>query len=50
MSPENGEGLSVLVFENEESAQAAAAGIPNAPRPEFVTIGTPDVREVVAHL
>ncbi len=50
LSPKDGQGLSVLVFENEENARAAAEGIPNAPRPEYVTLDTPEVREVVAQI
>jgi Antibiotic biosynthesis monooxygenase len=42
------EGLSVLLFENEEAAQAAAQTIPNSPRPPGVTLGNVEVREVVA--
>ncbi len=49
LAPRNGEGMSVLLFENEESAQQAANAIPNFPRPEGVTIGMIEVREVVAH-
>lgn len=50
LSPVAGQGLTVLVFETEEAANAAAAGLPNAPTPDFVTLGTPEVREVVAHV
>jgi hypothetical protein len=46
---EDGKGRSVLLFENEESARAAADFLPNAPRPDFVRIDKVDVREVVAH-
>jgi hypothetical protein len=46
---QDGQGRSVLLFENEESARAAAASIPNTPRPDFVRIDKVDVREVVEH-
>ena len=49
LAPVNGEGFSLAVFEDEQSARAAAASVPNIPRPDFVTLGDPDVREVVAH-
>jgi hypothetical protein len=43
-------GSSVLLFENEETARAAADMIPNTPRPDFVTIDSIEVREVVAQV
>jgi hypothetical protein len=48
ISPEDGRGFSIILFENEEAAQAAARGIPNAPRPDYVTFDNIEVREVVA--
>ena len=48
LSANDGQAVAVLVFENE-AAQRAAAAVPNTPRPEFVTLGPVDVREVVAH-
>ncbi len=43
-------GFSLVLFESEETAQAAAEGLPNVPRPEFVTFDKFDVREVVARI
>ena len=43
-------GSSVVLFENEEAARAAAEAIPNAPRPDFVTFDSVEVREVVAEV
>lgn len=50
LASKDGHGLSVLVFEDEKAAQAMAAGLPNAPRVEFATLGKVEVREVVAHI
>ncbi len=47
---DRGQGFSMVLFESEESARTAADGIPNAPRPEFVTFDTVEVREVVAQI
>lgn len=41
-------GLSMIVFESEEAAQAASERIPGAV-PEGVTLENVEVREVVAH-
>ena len=49
-SPDGRQGLSVIIYENEETAKAAADMIPNAPRPDFVTFDKIEVREVVAHI
>ncbi len=45
-----GEGLTLLVFENRDAAESAAAGISNAPMADFATLKSVDVREVVAHI
>ena len=50
LAPVDGHGLSVVLFESEEAAKTAVAAIPNAPRPDFVTFDTIDVREVVAQI
>ena len=50
LAPVDGHGLSVVLYESEEAAQTAAAGIPNTPRPDFVTFDTIEVREVVAQI
>ena len=46
----DGQGITVLLFQSRETAQAAAAALPDAPRSEFVTLGKIEVREVVAHI
>ena len=50
LSPQDGQGLSILLFENAAAAQAAAAGIPNAPRADFLTLVGVEVRKVIAQL
>jgi hypothetical protein len=42
-------GLSMLLFESEENARAAADMIRTAPVPEAVTLQDVEVREVVEH-
>ena len=46
LSPSGGKGLSIVVFESEEHARAAAERITP---PAQVTIESVEVREVVAH-
>ncbi|TMK29510.1 MAG: hypothetical protein E6G61_09485 [Actinobacteria bacterium] len=48
-SPDGEHGFSMVIFENEEAARAAADNIPNLPTPDFVTFDNIEVREVVAH-
>jgi hypothetical protein len=43
-------GLSVLLFEDEASARAAAERAPAAPMPAFVTFESAELRAVSAHL
>ena len=43
-------GSSLAVFEDEEAARAAAGMIPNSPTPDFVSIDSIEVQEVVAHI
>ncbi len=50
LEPVNGAGLSIALFEDEQAARAAAAQVPNIPRPDFVTIDGAEVRRVVAKL
>jgi len=42
-------GASMVVFESEGSARAAAEQAQNMPRPDFITFDSIEVREVVAH-
>jgi hypothetical protein len=53
LAPQNGRGVSIVVFETEEEARTAAAmfrvGQPPMPgAPEGVTVTTVEVREVLA--
>lgn len=50
LASKDGQGLTVLLFEDLEAAQATAAGLVNAPRADFATVGNVEVRDVVAHL
>lgn len=54
MEPTDGQLLGVVLFDDEATARAAAAGIPvgeqPANAPAGVTYRTVDVREVIAHL
>lgn len=45
---DTGEGLSVVVFDSEDAAQAAAERVPQM-IPEDVTLQSVETREVVAH-
>ncbi|MCW6008365.1 hypothetical protein K1W54_28045 [Micromonospora sp. CPCC 205371] len=46
----DGQGITVLLFESRETAQAAAEALPNVPRAAVATLGTVEVRKVVAHI
>jgi antibiotic biosynthesis monooxygenase len=48
--PQDGHGLSIVVFETEDAARAAADMAENAPRPDFVTFDSIEVREVAAQV
>ena len=48
MRPQEGQGLSTIVFESEEAARAAA-GMIRSPDDNVVTIESAEVREVLAH-
>jgi quinol monooxygenase YgiN len=52
LAPQNGRGLSVVVFDTEDEARAVAAhfevGKPAAPDGPAVTVKTVEVREVLA--
>ena len=55
LAPQNGRGVAVVVFENEEEARTAAAmfqvGEPPMPdAPKGVTVKTVEVREVLASI
>ena len=40
-------GISVVLFQEEDQARQAAEMVPTVPRPDFVTLGDIEVREVV---
>ena len=50
LASKDGQGLTVLIFDDAQAAQAAAAGLAEAPRADFASVGNVDIREVVAHL
>lgn len=50
LASKDGKGLTVLVFEDEPAAEAAASGLGQAPRVDFASLGKLEVRKVVAHL
>ncbi len=50
LASKEGQGLTVLVFDDEEAAQATAGGLARAPRPDFATLGKIEVRDVVARV
>ncbi len=50
LAAEGGEGMTVLVCESEEAAKGIASNAPNTPRPDFITFGTIEVREVIAQI
>jgi hypothetical protein len=52
LAPQNGRGVSVTVYDDEETARAFASSMTvGSPGPvEGVTIRTVEVREVLAHL
>ena len=43
-------GISMIVFETEEAARAAAGMIGSSPPPETVTLDNVEVREVIANV
>jgi hypothetical protein len=48
--PTDGRGLVLLLFESQETAEAAAAMLPDVPRADFATLGAVEVRRVAAHI
>ena len=47
MEPGGGHGYSLLIFDSEENANNGQQMAENAPRPEFVKLGTAQVMEVI---
>ncbi len=50
LASKEGQGLTVLVFDEAEAAGATARGLAAAPRPDFASLGKIEVHDVVAHL
>lgn len=50
LAAKDGEGLTLLLFENEQGARAVAEALPEAPRPEFASLAEVDLREVAAQI
>ncbi len=50
LASKEGQGLTVLVFDEAEVAEATAEGLAAAPKPDFASLGKIEVRDVVAHL
>ena len=48
LAAKDGQGVSVILFDSEDAAQAAASMAKQAPTPDFSTIDSVEVREVVA--
>ena len=48
LAPSGGQGLTVLLFESEEAANAAATMTRQAPTPGFAAVDAVEMREVVA--
>ena len=49
-APQDGHGLAVTLFENEEAARGAVEMAKNGPRPDYVSFDSIDVREVIAQV
>lgn len=47
MQPGGGYGYSLLIFDSEQNANSAKKMAEDAPRPEFVKLGTVQVMEVI---
>ncbi len=47
LQPGGGYGYSLLIFDSEENANTAKQMAEDAPRPEFVKLGTAQVMEVI---
>ena len=51
LATKDSESLAVVLFDNEETAtQMAEVGLPQAPPPPGATLGSIEVREVIAHI
>ncbi len=50
LAAENEEGLTVLVFEDEQAARNTAKGLSNVPTADFASVGDVELRHVVAHI
>lgn len=51
LATKDAESLAVVLFDNEDAArQMAEVGLPQAPPPPGATLGTIELREVIAHI
>ncbi len=50
LAARDGEGLTVLLFDDEQAARNTAKGLADVPTAEFAAIQSSDVRAVVAHI
>jgi Antibiotic biosynthesis monooxygenase len=50
LAPQDGLGLGLTFYENEEAARGAAAMAQKAPVPDFLTWDSVEVREIVAQV
>ncbi len=50
LAARDGKGLTLLVFEDEQSAQNTAKGLAEVPTAQFASVGNVDIRAVVANI
>jgi hypothetical protein len=50
VAPQDGHGMAITIFNSEEAARQGAEMAQNAPRPEFVTLDSIEVQEVIGHV
>jgi hypothetical protein len=50
VAPQEGHGMAITIFDSEEAAQQGAEMAQDAPRPDFVTFDSIEVREVIEHI
>lgn len=50
VAPQDGHGMAITIFDSEEAARKGADMAQNAPRPDFVTLDSIEVQEVIGHV
>jgi hypothetical protein len=50
LAPQDGRGFAITLYESEEAARGAAEMAEKSPRPDYVTLDSVDVREVIAQV